>query len=153
MEYFKQSLWRALSSGSISEQNAAQQQWEHNHREYLKYLAKIDRFLSEDMRRFLHSCDSFHDAVFSEIAFSQDGAEKQCRILLDSEIGKVELLFQGIQMMTINVVSFQSAVAELLSWGYSELKRINRLYFQLSIACDTQNELIIEFKYFRFKLL
>ncbi len=153
MEYFKQSLWRAMSAESSVERNAAQRQWEHNRAEYLDYLAKIDRFLSEDMRRFLRCCDSFHDAVFSEIAFSQDGAEKQCRVLLTSEAGRAELLFQDVQAVVLHVASFQCAVAELLSWGYCELKHVSRHSFRLSVACDTQNELVIDFRRLRFQML
>lgn len=153
MEYFTKQLWQQLNSDRAAERAAAQRQWEEHWQKYQTYLASLAPHLSAALQQFLLQCGDFHDAVFSEISFLQGDSGRLCKIVLSLASGKAELRFQDVQKLDLSLESFQAAVAGQLSWGYCELKRIARHRFRISIICDMQNEIMVEFGRLQFRML
>ena len=128
----------------------AEKAWHENDIEYQKYLSKISWLLPTSIQHFLLYVKSLHDSQITEISFFQAGTDKSCKIVLISSGNRVELYLQGIRRFGTCFESFKYAVGECLSWGYCEIKRIDRNNYRLSVLCDPQNELLVEFEELRF---
>lgn len=72
--------------------------------------------------------------------------EYSCELQLSNGTETVLVTMYGLNLLKINIDSFQNCILGELMWGYSEFEITPENNVQMAVLCDPENEMIFQFK-------
>lgn len=146
MRYFTKELWTKINSQDNAIRQQAEIEWECNCRVYAQqFEATKHRFSSRFLRDYMNR-NGLHDYIILGLSAIKRGNVYSCELQLTNGKETVLLTMERLNVMQINVASFNDCMQGKLVWGYSEFEITSPKTLHLAVLCDIQNELIFEFE-------
>ena len=149
MKFFTKDLWDRINNSDKNIRASAENEWNKNCEEYRQQYICVKDYFPDSFISNYSRYNGFHD--FPIISFAMYGENHAAVIQLSNGFFQCRLVFNEIEVLKLNFSSFESCVCGKPSWGYSELDRSPNGNLRISVLCDMENEILIEFGSLDFK--
>lgn len=153
MQYFTKELWMRINSQNEDVRLKAEKDWESRSIEYQQQFELAKQHLPSKFIKDFMSRNGLHDYSIVEIVLTKQPRTSACELKLSIEEETVIIKLAEIHSLQIDIESLNYCINGKLSWGYSEFEITPCNTIKLSVLCDINNEIAIEFEKISLKSL
>ena len=146
MRYFTKELWSKISDDNNAVRMQAEQEWNANGLSYQRQFEEIKERLPQKFIKNYLLRNGLHDYIILCMTVINRAQRYRCELQLTNGLETILFTMYELEAMQINVDSFQHCIQRKIVWGYSEFEITPENNIQLSVLCDTQNEMMFQFK-------
>lgn len=146
MQYFTKELWLQINSHNEEMRLQAEKDWNLRSMEYLQQFELAKKYLPQKFVKDFMDRNGLHDYSIVGIVLSHQLRASSCEIKLSNREETILLKMTEIKSFQIGIDSLDYCINGNLLWGYSEFEITPRNTIRLSVICDIDKEIAIEFE-------
>lgn len=146
MQYFTKELWSRINSHNEDMRLQAEKDWNLRSMEYQQQFELVKKHLPPKFVNDFMVRNGLHDYSIVGIVLSNQLRASSCEFKLSNREETVLIKMTGIKSFQVGIDSLDYCINGKLLWGYSEFEITPRNTTRLSVLCDINNEIAIEFE-------